>query len=1637
MKKRFGILLAVIVLLLVMTVAVACDPKEKTPSAQKYEIKFESNGGGAVQSIVAEAGSDISAQLPADPQKDDLFFGGWSLEDNGFASKVSELPKEMPEANVTYYARWTRHAIVVPKLQPLDDNGEPDSDKAKYVSSPEDSLTVEVDPQSPVLDLNKEDNRPTVKGYKLSSEQEYNATIDSKEKTIYLNFDRSGYNISFNLNNTAVSGKIDAVRKYFGQKLELPDLPNDVSMPTTLRFAGWSTDYDGEKDFEAAGKEIEIGKEGSLVDGSVPSPTLYAVYDEAYIDFSRGQDYVFIPKHEEGVAYVRRGGLDILKGVYTPNPSAGETDPIGSFDVENEAGTTLSGCVYEDGHFAYEQTSFDPSWQGVELTNFSLEENQVVEGNKLKINDLYGGATLELASPMSIFVATDGGLESYTLEAGKHVGGYWYDADLEDYCFSVLDVINGESCQIDFHFQFVQYPQTPDEIYFAFAGKEMGMYCDSIDGNYLVGDIVILNGYDEAIGLIGNSQYTGQYYRMGENIFLVNLYNSANDYYTMLFSADLSNVEGANSSGTLIRYYKEKGDSALFVQCANADGDTFFSDGFGNGTYKPSNGAEISGKAEIVGKMFESTTPAVLYKLTTSGGEAHYFVMDYFMTENNSLDAHFTHFTANSQVNIKYLYSTSEKAGEYVGAIVTADNNKAYYLTAVTTSAGNVIFSDFNEGTVSSKDGGYLFTSKEYLISYKDDEVRTERYGTPTITTSQMKLGELTFSVVGDNGNALDNLTITGGEDGKASYTASQDGFKGADYEFAYSSIIVKQQDKDVTMFVVDEFGTAPKAFATEKKDFLVGGVEEPQGELYMFKQEGRDRAMLWMSMYGEMHFYAVADISEAVNATTQPLNSEETVYLIETTLSSYYAIKTKNGDYLAPNTTLRSGTFTITGGTTQSEDELQLDAYGTVKYTDKAKNKTFEGSYKIVDGVYSATFKQAEGAPENFKFVLSGYNFQKVGYSEFYVVNPATLGVNSMLRIQSGTADTLDGKNAELFRASEDNNGNVNRGSSLAKGTITSQDNGIYQFSGKSNEKLDADDMVFTFRFDEYVFTQRVFVRDNVTLPDGKFTEEGANEDVSKWVQLDKYGIATYFDGTETHKGFYFIDGGMYRFVEDTDRELDLQFTLNEAEERLIIYGAEAKPFNGGEFEFTYKNAPHKLSITVEGEGKTLKAILKKDDDTAVATDDDLEVDDDGIYSFGANNETFKFIISKGKIVLYSSDLDYQLYIYVGNMWLLKEHGASAISSIDTVTPTAILTVKGFNEVAEVNNTSEVIKGSISIATTNKDYNIITFTDEYGNTQEFYDITYSTRNGTATALFVEGSEKGLAIEYYYTMGASGNAVAYFDGLGRAYEIDETTGEATEKELGYYFFDSYNIIEIGTLETNVDGTTFMPKARYAPYGLRLTQLDGTSENVTGVVAYNAKYEAIAIADDGSVFIFDGFDGVTYVDSLGVAHSGYFNNYGAMTSVDGTPDGRYLITDEYDNATLYFIDFVDKQPDEKGNLDMTPVEARKASYVVYTPYTNVYAEVQFMSADDYNKTDTESNLPDKVPDGKQGYAILVLMINGEQGVYQGFYTIEDGMMIIEVYEQDGKSTGDYIELTLYVDGTADWDNYSDWLSSSAE
>lgn len=76
--------------------AVACDSKS-------YTLKFETNGGTAIESITAAAGETIT--VPADPVKDGYAFDGWYLKSD-FSGDPVQIPQVMPNNNVTYYAKY-------------------------------------------------------------------------------------------------------------------------------------------------------------------------------------------------------------------------------------------------------------------------------------------------------------------------------------------------------------------------------------------------------------------------------------------------------------------------------------------------------------------------------------------------------------------------------------------------------------------------------------------------------------------------------------------------------------------------------------------------------------------------------------------------------------------------------------------------------------------------------------------------------------------------------------------------------------------------------------------------------------------------------------------------------------------------------------------------------------------------------------------------------------------------------------------------------------------------------------------------------------------------------------------------------------------------------------------------------------------------------------------------------------------------------------------------------------------------------------------------------------------------------------------------------------------------------------------
>lgn len=66
-------------------------------------LKFETNGGTAIESITGEPGSTITP--PQDPVLDGFKFDGWYLKSD-FSGERTDIPSKMPDKDTTYYAKW-------------------------------------------------------------------------------------------------------------------------------------------------------------------------------------------------------------------------------------------------------------------------------------------------------------------------------------------------------------------------------------------------------------------------------------------------------------------------------------------------------------------------------------------------------------------------------------------------------------------------------------------------------------------------------------------------------------------------------------------------------------------------------------------------------------------------------------------------------------------------------------------------------------------------------------------------------------------------------------------------------------------------------------------------------------------------------------------------------------------------------------------------------------------------------------------------------------------------------------------------------------------------------------------------------------------------------------------------------------------------------------------------------------------------------------------------------------------------------------------------------------------------------------------------------------------------------------------
>jgi len=74
--------------------------------SNKVTLSFETFGGTRIEAISLTAGSSVS--VPENPQKEGYVFEGWYLT-RECSGESTQIPSEMPEASVTYYAKFAQY----------------------------------------------------------------------------------------------------------------------------------------------------------------------------------------------------------------------------------------------------------------------------------------------------------------------------------------------------------------------------------------------------------------------------------------------------------------------------------------------------------------------------------------------------------------------------------------------------------------------------------------------------------------------------------------------------------------------------------------------------------------------------------------------------------------------------------------------------------------------------------------------------------------------------------------------------------------------------------------------------------------------------------------------------------------------------------------------------------------------------------------------------------------------------------------------------------------------------------------------------------------------------------------------------------------------------------------------------------------------------------------------------------------------------------------------------------------------------------------------------------------------------------------------------------------------------------------
>lgn len=196
-----------------------------TESGSNVVMSFVTNGGTAIEPIIAVAGTD-NITAPAAPTRKGYTFEGW-YSDVTLQTKVETIPTSMPDKSITYYANWTpvEYRITYNGLE----GANPVSNPVTYtIETPDFTLT---NPTKPGY---------AFKGWQVGDESTVAQTVEIQKGTtgdmiFTAKFEQETYAITY------VECAEGAKTYKMGDTVTLP-VPTDRKGYT---FMGWTLNIDG------------------------------------------------------------------------------------------------------------------------------------------------------------------------------------------------------------------------------------------------------------------------------------------------------------------------------------------------------------------------------------------------------------------------------------------------------------------------------------------------------------------------------------------------------------------------------------------------------------------------------------------------------------------------------------------------------------------------------------------------------------------------------------------------------------------------------------------------------------------------------------------------------------------------------------------------------------------------------------------------------------------------------------------------------------------------------------------------------------------------------------------------------------------------------------------------------------------------------------------------------------------------------------------------------------------------------------------------------------------------------------------------------------------------------------------------